>query len=107
MVSAADCVYASAQMPGDTQTTQAKEREAAAQAEAERKAAEDAAAAEAAAEEPELRYSETELRDNARVLLDVSPHAIAPIFAKSRKKTLTLDEAKKLAGEFVKREVKG
>lgn len=57
-----------------------------------------------AEKEEELRYSEDELRENARSLLGVSPHAIAAIFVGEERQTLTLKQAKQAVDKYVKRE---
>lgn len=89
----------------DDAKKQAEERRAAEEA-AKREAAQVAAAAAAAdaKEDTEPRYTQDDLRDNARSLLDVSPHAVAAIFAGEQRQTLTLAQAQDAVGQFVKRE---
>lgn len=54
--------------------------------------------------EEEQRYTEDELRNNARSLLGVSPHAVAAIFVGEERQTLTLAQAKKAVDKYVKHE---
>lgn len=53
----------------------------------------------------EVRYSVEDLKENARGLLDVSPHAVAGAFSDTDQKTFTLDAAAKRVNDFLKRPV--
>lgn len=53
----------------------------------------------------EQRYTREELRENARGLLNASPHAVAGALAEPRKQTFTLDEAEGLVKKFLGKKI--
>lgn len=57
----------------------------------------------AKAAEPEPRYTADELRDSARSLLDVSPHAVAGALAGDTRENYTIEDARARVEKFLNR----